>query len=235
MNFQIYEEKTLRTRKKCAKLIIPVPDAYEIFKNSDLNFLNFDSTKNQISGQIGIKTGWSYFDEPENHNFLRKNRLIEQASNTVQSWYDNYMIDPLDPETKSLVEIIRHQRSDIIEADSNVSNKQFRLNENLFQFSKSSEQHSRRLNILTSRFNSHLKFKDEKFVPHEDREIGYSDGDREDNIIEDLNWLSVDVQRHKGKKYLLEIFDIIKNHCEITNRNGDLNDLLIGDYSMSFR
>lgn len=224
----------LKTRKKCAKLIIPVPDDYEIFKNSDLNFLSFESTKYQVSGQIGIKTGWSYFDEPENRNFFRKNRLIEQATNTVQTWYDNYMIDPLDPEAKSLIEII-HQRNDIIEGDSNSSSKQFRLNENLFQFCKTSEQHSRRLNILTARFNSHLRYKDEKFVPHEDREICYSDGDHEDNIIEDLNWLSIDVQRHKGKKYLLGVFDVIKNHCEIINKNVDLNDLVVGDFSMSFR
>lgn len=234
LKFQIYEEKRLRTRKKCAKLIIPVPDAYEIFKNNDLTFLNFDSPNNQISGQIGIKIGWSYFDEPENRNFLRKNRLIEQATNTIQSWYDNYMLDPLDPETKSLIETI-HQRNDIIEGDSNSPSKQFRLNENLFAFCTTSEQYSRRLNILTSRFNSHLRFKDEKFVPHEDREIYYSDGDHEDNIIEDLNWLSIDVQRHKGKKYLLEVFDVIKNHCEIINKSVDLNDLLIGDYSLTFR
>lgn len=199
-----------------------------------MNFLNFDSPKNKISGQIGIKTGWSYFDEPENRNFLRKNRLIEQATNTIQSWYDNYMLDPLDPETKSLIETI-HQRNDIIEGDSNSPSKQFRLNENLFAFCTTSEQYSQRLNILSSRFNSHLRFKDEKFVPPEDREIYYSDGDHEDNIIEDLNWLSIDVQRHKGKKYLLEVFDVIKNHCEIINKSVDLNDLIIGDYTPSFR
>lgn len=227
----------MKTRKKCAKLIIPVPDAYETFRNNDSNSKNFDSTKNRISGQIGIKTGWSYFDEPENRNFVRKNRLIEQATNTIQSWYDNYMLDPLDPETKSLIETIR-QRNDIIEGDScsrNSPKKQFRLNENLFAFCTTSEQHSRRLDILASRFNSHLRFKDEKFVPHEDREIYYSDGDREDNIIEDLNWLSIDVQRHKGKKYLLEVFDVIKNHCEIINKSVGLNDLLIGDDSLSLR
>ncbi|KAG4068603.1 hypothetical protein HA402_004944 [Bradysia odoriphaga] len=230
----IYEEKLLRTRKKCAKLIIPVPDAYDTFKNSDLNFLSFDSTKNQISGQIGIKTGWSYYDEPENRNFLRKNRLIEQATNTIQSWYDNHMIDPLDPDAKSLIEIIQ-QRNDVIAGDASSSGTQFRLNENVFQFCKPSEQDSRRLNILTSRFNNHLRFKDEKFVPSEDREICYTDDEHEDNIIEDLNWLSIDVQRHKGKKHLLEIFDVIKNHCEIIDKSINLNDLLVGDYSLSFR
>lgn len=233
LHFQIYEEKMLRTRKKCGKLIIPVPDAYELFKNGELVSLNFDSTKNQMSGQIGIKTGWSYYDEPENSGFLRKNRLIEQTANTIQSWYDNYMIDPLDPEARSLTEII-HQRNDIIEGDSTTPSNQFRLNENLYQFCPASEQ-SRRLNILTSRFNSHLRFKDEKFVPHEDREIGYSDGDHDENIIEDLSWLSIDVQRHNGKKYLLEVFDVIKNHCEIINRSIDLNDLIIGDNPLSFR
>ncbi len=225
----------LRISKKCAELVIPVPNANDIFKNSDLNFISFDSTKNQISGQVGLKTGWSYFDEPENRNLLRKNRLIEQATNTIQSWYDHYMIDPLDPDATELIEIIK-QRNDIIEGDSNgVTSNQFRLNENLYQFCKTSEPHSRRLNILTSRFNSHLRFKDEKFVPHEDREIYYSDGEHEENIIEDLNWLSIDVQRHKGKRYLLEVFDVIKNHCEIINKSIDLNDLLIGDYSLSFR
>lgn len=199
-----------------------------------MNFLNFDSSKTQTSGQIGIKTGWSYFDEPENRILFRKNRLVEQATKTIQTWYDNYMIDPLDPEAKSLIEII-HQRNDIIEGDSNHRPKQFRLNENIFSFCTKTEQHSRRLNVLTARFNSHLRFKDEKFVPHEDREICYADGNQEDNIIEDLNWLIIDEQRHKGKKYLLEVFDVIKNHCEIISKNVDLNDLLIGDTSPSFR
>lgn len=225
----------LRTRKKCGRLVIPVPDAFEIFKSNDLNFLNFESTKNRISGQIGVKMGWSYCDEPENSNFVRKNRLIEQATNTIRTWYDNYMIDPLDPEAKSLTEVVQHQGNDIIDDEPNAPSTRFRLNENQFQFCKASEQHSRRLNILTARFNNHLRFKDEKFVPHEDREIYYSDGEHEENIIEDLNWLAIDVQRHKGKKYLLEVFDVIKNHCEIINKSIDLNDLVVGDYSHTFR
>ncbi|KAJ6629951.1 Coiled-coil and C2 domain-containing protein 2A [Pseudolycoriella hygida] len=229
----IYEEKMLKTRKKCAQLIIPVPNAYEVFKNSDTSFLSFESTKNRISGKIGMKIGWSYFDEPENRNFFRKNRLVEQATNKIQSWYDDYMIDPLDPEARSLIEII-NKPNDIIEGDSTSSSKQFRLNENIFAFCKPAEQNTRRLNILTARFNSHLRFKDEKFVPLEDREIYYSDGDHDDNIIEDLNWLTIDVQRHKGKKYLLEVFDVIKNHCEIINKSVEMNDLLIGDNALSF-
>lgn len=215
-------------------MAIPIPDDHEIFKNVDLNFLNFDSSKNQISGQIGLKIGWSYFDEPENRILFRKNRLIEQATKTIQLWYDNQMIDPMDPEATSLIETI-HQESGIIESEVESSGQHFRLNENLLSFCKKEEQSSRRLNVLTSRFNSHLKFKDEKFVPHEDREIYYSDGDHED-VIEGMNWLkAIDVQRHRGKKYLLEVYDVIKNHCEIINKNIDLNDLLIGDTSPSFR
>lgn len=147
----------------------------------------------------------------------------------VQRWYDDYLIDPMDPDNNSLVKFI--QNNDADEPDGLSASQPanaFRLNEDLTAFcSREQIDNNKRLKLLTARFNSDLKLKNCRLVPHSEIEIEIPDDLK---IFEEMLWVDpIDVQRYQGKKYLKHVYDIITNHCELINRDYSCHDLLVGD------
>lgn len=158
--------------------------------------------------------------------------------NILKTWYEECTIDPLDPDTSSIIKLITPQSNHILN-DPHVPNEiktkssgVFRFNEDRTAFcSKETILNDKRLNLLTARFNSHLQLKDVKKVPHTSRELPpNSIGPETESIIQDVDWIDpIDVQRHEGKKRLFHIYKEISNNCERLNKHLDSQDLLIGN------
>lgn len=164
---------------------------------------------------------------------------------TIEKWYTEQLIDPMDPENGTMAPIIaeltnstprdqRHiaaatvQPIDATHSSNEDGNDLFRLNEDVHTFCAQNKLNTnKRLELLIARFNSDLKLKDCRLVPHTEIEIEVP---ADLNIFEDMLWIDpIDVQRYQGKKYLKHVYDIITNHCMVINRNYDHYDLLIGD------
>lgn len=231
--------------REIGKMFLPLPEQYESFEVALINQISFTSTRttNAVSGKIGIKIGWSNDqkqDESKENYFRRSNgnrHLLHQNNEVIKNWFDEQMLDPMDPEAASLIESINTGTYNPL--DIQVQEKPvdyFRLNEDLTAFCSEEEMNSdKRLNMLIARFNHDAKFKDYKFIPHSAREIQIVDADI-DHIIEDFNWMDpIDIQRHRGKKYLKNVYQMITNHCEIINKNFDSHDLMFGNAVPTFR
>lgn len=187
-----------------------------------------------------MKLGWTNVDCANKCSFGKSKPssgkpLQPEVVKILKNWYDECTMDPLDPDTASLVKLLPGPTSVSNPSDrSSATPKEglFRLNEDLTAFcSKATILNDKRLNLLTSRFNSHLKQKDERNVPATSRELSVDsilpDADR---IIADLDGMDpIDTQRHEGNKRLLHIYKTISNHCEWLNKHSDSHDLLIGN------
>ncbi|XP_035773718.1 coiled-coil and C2 domain-containing protein 2A-like [Anopheles albimanus] len=109
----------------------------------------------------------------------------------------------------------------------------FRFNEDLLAFcSEETIERNERLQMLTMRFNRTLKYRDAKFIPQSERELAFTgyDGHEEQRKIidETLGTDPIDLQRHRGKRYLQQVYDIISNHCRVLTQDKVNNNLLVG-------
>lgn len=202
--------------------------------------MTFATITKQRSGRIDVRMGWtttiSSCGVPKNCQFSRKLRKpIADNRETIQQWFDDELLDPLDPDTASLTQQML-RRAPIVHPTptEEKSLKLFRLNEDQTAFCSADViRQDKRLNLLADRFNADLKFKDRKFVPNTEREVIDCDKtDDEDTVqcIEDLEWMDpIDLQRHRGKKYLRNMYRTLTNYCDILGRNADAQNLLIGD------
>lgn len=170
---------------------------------------------------------------------------------TVSQWYSDQLIDPMDPENTALATAMDKslgQTATMVGAasasaqtatvstittsnrtnDDPTRRKLFRLNEDSYAFcDRDKLMDNKRIELLNARFNSDLKLKDCKLVPHNEIEIEIP---VDLQIFEDMLWVDpIDVQRYQGKKYLKHVYDIITNHCEVINRNYEHRNLLLGD------
>lgn len=169
-----------------------------------------------------------------------------RVANILKTWYDECTIDPMDPETASIVKLIASQKSIHAHKEASSNRKKsstsagfFRLNEDLTAFcSKETILMDKRLNLLLARFNSHLQLKDNKNIPATSRELppDVIHPEEGEHIIQHLDLMDpIDVQRHEGNKRLLYIYKSISNHCENLNKHSNSQDLLIGDEVPTFR
>lgn len=138
-------------------------------------------------------------------------------------------IDPMDPNNIDLASVIEKTAAKVPQrSDVEMRKNLFRLNEDTYAFcDREKLNDNKRIELLNARFNSDLKLKDCKLVPHNEVEIEIP---VDLKLFEDMLWVDpIDVQRYQGKKYLKHVYDIITNHCEVINRNYEHRDLLIGD------
>lgn len=186
--------------------------------------------------------GWAAIDDvstrtphTQRARSLQKQKPSEsKISRILQNWYDDHLIDPMDPDNRDLIEYIDGIRpppsadDEHGAATASTSQSLFNINEDLTTFcSRDKLNNDKRLNLLTARFNSDLKLKNCRLVPHTEIEIEISDDLK---IFEDILWVDpIDVQRYQGKTYLKHVYDIITNHCDSMNRDYSCHDLLVGD------
>lgn len=237
-NTQIYQEQRLKVTESIADVFVPVPAEHELFTDAATVQIHYSNPPTDITGHIGVKIGWSTRNnEPltrSSHSITKKGSL---SNHTVQQWYDEHTLDPMDPEAQSLVDGI-HVYAQHSDQELAIGTRHyFRLNEDLTAFCTAKQLDTdKRLNMLISRYNGELLHRDQKYVPCSEREIEQHQGAGDKHFIENIDWLDpIDVQRHQGRKYLKQMYRYITNHCEVMNQSYESRDLLIGDIAPTFR
>lgn len=250
----------MKIEKKLAEVFLPIPYEDETFANTSPLSVCFTSSSETHSGTIGCRIGWQETPSTDTSTEAASistpsTRMRSVADtkmrSTIEKWYAEQLIDPMDPENGSMAPIIakltsstprvqRNAAAPSVETSRNAQpanddggvdddgSEYFRLNEDLHTFCALHKFNAnKRLELLIARFNSDLKLKDCRLVPHTEIEIEVP---TDMNIFEDMLWIDpIDVQRYQGKKYLKHVYDIITNHCSVINRNFEHHDLLIGD------
>lgn len=251
----------MKIEKKLAEIFLPIPCEDETFANTSPLTLCFASASETHSGTIGCRIGWN--ETASTHTSTAAVAIATPSArmrsvadtkmrSTIEKWYAEQLIDPMDPENGSMAPIIaeltsstprvqRHAITPFVDAPQNAQHVNddvgdgdgdgsdvFRLNEDIHTFcALNNFNANKRLELLIARFNSDLKLKDCRLVPHTEIEIEVPS---DLNIFEDMLWIDpIDVQRYQGKKYLKHVYDIITNHCTVINRSFEHHDLLIGD------
>lgn len=241
-NSQIFEEHRLKQKHKIAEIFMPMPNENDVFANCPETHIEFTSLDAKTSGQIGVTIGWSSpNDTSDNANTAndlaaRKCRMLNRKHQMYQTWYNEHLLDPMDPEISSMVDNLENGALPSPGKDSNTTQPIFRLNEDLSAFCAAEQlDTNQRLNMLCARFRSDLNVKGDRPIPNSAREIEQL-ADEDFNLIEELGWMDpIDVQRHRGRKYLKNIYRIIGNHVAKTIDCLDSQDLLIGDTPPTFR
>lgn len=231
------------TGKKITEFNAAIPGEDEAFHIAAPLTREFTgSIAKQYAGKVTYCIGWSTVQSDTEHTRVSMSKtpseLVSKSGNlegTVGAWFSDQLIDPMDPQYSTLTEIIDSSTANRVachdkHGPSNDSSKHdsFRLYEDTYAFcSRHKFNENRRMEMLNARFNSDLKLKDCKLIPHSEVEIEIP---VDLKLFEDILWVDpIDVQRYQGKKYLKHIYDIITNHCEVINRSMEHRDLLIGD------
>ncbi|KAG5677027.1 hypothetical protein PVAND_006814 [Polypedilum vanderplanki] len=223
-------------------------------KNSNARFSSFRrSSKSKLintSGSISIKIGWTNSEEA-NIDDLNETKVIKKSirnlsqneiisHGVLQKWFDQKLLNPLDPDTKNLAQFIidGDEIGKLNESKSTTTAKEselFRFNEDELAFCTKEEFDSiERFHLLKARYNNDLSYKNKKLIPQLERELEL-ERDKDANIIdESLIADPIDLQRFRGRKYLRKVYEIITNHCENLNRDKMNTNILIGDEFPTF-
>lgn len=244
LKFQIYEKQNLNLVKKIGEAFAVIPEDADDFQTYVLTAVDFTSQigKNSYAGKIMCSFGWTMSNADAEHMKSSASELSDKIGTktrniegTVGQWFSEQLMDPMDPDNHNLAAAIEKSISIPNEKGRKSSKNQqrdeskiFRLNEDLYAFcAREKLNDNKRIELLNARFNSDLKLKDCKLIPHNEVEIELP---VDLKIFEDVLWVDpIDVQRYQGKKYLKHVYDIITNHCEVIDRNVEHHDLLIGD------
>lgn len=226
----------MHAERKIAEFNAAIPSEDEPFRMAAPITKAF--TAKPYAGKVTFCIGWSTLRSdtrlPEPHSPAKLVSTTSNLEGTVGAWFCDQLIDPMDPQNATLTKIVDnsavkrsagHDKSSPHEPPAIDS---FRLHEDAYAFcSRHKFNENKRIDMLNARFNSDLKLKDCKLIPHTEVEIEIP---VDLKMFEDMLWVDpIDVQRYQGKKYLKHIYDIITNHCEVINRDTEHRDLLIGD------
>lgn len=231
--FQIFEKTNLTVSKRIAETFHPTPPETEAYLPTAHSIIDFESTVGRkFAGKIICAIGWAATDSD---SVASKSHASERSIKTApmqEAWLSaqiDSQIDPMDPNNIDLASVIEKTAAKVPQrSDVEMRKNLFRLNEDTYAFcDREKLNDNKRIELLNARFNSDLKLKDCKLVPHNEVEIEIP---VDLKLFEDMLWVDpIDVQRYQGKKYLKHVYDIITNHCEVINRNYEHRDLLIGD------
>lgn len=196
------------------------------------------------TGSLSVKIGWTEINkndgETNNDKLIRvqevKNQKEILSQSTLQKWFDQKFLNPLDPDAQNLVQFMAENRGETQKAIEKEENELFRFNEDELAFISEEEFNSiERFHLLRARYNNDLSFKNRKLIAQVDRELEF-EKDKDTNIIdESLIAIPIDLQRYRGRKYLKKVYEIITNHCENLNRDKMNTNILIGDEFSHFR
>ncbi|XP_049548327.1 coiled-coil and C2 domain-containing protein 2A [Anopheles darlingi] len=247
----LYEKNRLKVKTKRAELFVPVPSRGELFDESEYVDYQFTCGKpykpqSYANGSIELKVGWleqagSSFPSPSRRRVVP--RHIKLSSEQIHRWFEDHALnheEDLDPQQLQTLTIAQNQSKSAPTEQDDEAPPVFRFNEDLLAFcSEETIERNERLQMLTKRFNRTLKYRDAKFIPQSERELaftGYDDHEEQRKIIDEtLGTDPIDLQRHRGKRYLQQVYDIISNHCRVLTQDKVNNNLLIGaDQVLSF-
>lgn len=246
IHLQILEEQRFKQTQKISEVIIPIPNHLQLFSNSIQSRIDFSSIDLNYSGQIGITIGWNTIKykietNTNKNSAIQKYRVLHKKNQILQNWYNEHLLDPMDPEINSLVEKLENGSlsSDYQQKDKQPNKHVIILNEDSTTFCTKEEfDNNQRLKMLRARFRNELMINKKKVIPHSAREIEKISINNNDDfkMFEEFNWMDpIDVHRHKGRRYLKYIYCIIGNHVEKTRDYFDSQDFLAGDTPPTFR
>ncbi|XP_052864196.1 coiled-coil and C2 domain-containing protein 2A [Anopheles cruzii] len=244
----LFEKNRLKVKSKRAEIFVPLPSRSELFDDSAFVDYQFSCGKpykpqTYANGSMELKVGWlepagSAFPSPSRRRVVPRHVVL--SSEQVQRWVDEQALGrgELDVLMKALELQETGTRSepavdrDPPEMMPSEKPGLFRLNEDLLAFcSEDTIERNERLLLLTKRFNRTLKYRDAKFIPQSERELAVVNDEEEAQrkiIDETLGTDPIDLQRHRGKRYLHQVYEIITNHCRVLNQDKVNNNLLLG-------
>ncbi|XP_053696405.1 coiled-coil and C2 domain-containing protein 2A [Sabethes cyaneus] len=243
LKIELYEKNRLRVKLKLFELYVPVPNSSELFDEVEYVPYEFASgntfkTNESRTGKIDLKVGWL---EQVGSSPSKKRNVPNRAQlskDLIERWLDEQTFDPNDSETEQVMETLeKHHAAQDAEQDEKEDGQEkdepFVFNEDLLAFCSEEEiNNNARLNMLSQRFNNNLKYKNIKFIPQIEREIEIPE---EMKIIDEtLGTDPIDLQRHRGKKYLKKVYDTITNHCNVINQDKVNDNLLVGEQIPTF-
>jgi coiled-coil and C2 domain-containing protein 2A len=219
---------------KIAEIFLPIPSNHEIFEKLPLTMYEFSSDKLKINGKLNLKIGWSYAgDDSAEHIALTKKSTTQLSKTLLDRWHEDGILNPLDPDTQDLMNVVNKVQQSEVATTSKPAQKLFRFNEDRLTFCSGEEiENNERFNILIARYNNDLKYKSAKFVPQMEREIEVND---EMKIVDETIGMDpIDLQRHRGKRYLKSVYATLTNYCENLESESRNSNILIGDEMPSF-
>ncbi|XP_039444394.1 coiled-coil and C2 domain-containing protein 2A [Culex pipiens pallens] len=243
MKIELYEKNRLK-KLKLTEVFVPLPNSSELF--DDVESVQYEFTSGKLikqnefrNGKVDLRVGWleqagSDFPSPSTRRNIPKR--IQLSKELIEKWLEEQLLDPTDSDAEMLMKALEQNEeadSDDEKDDLQEKDEAFVFNEDLLAFCSEDEiNNNERLNMLSQRFQNNLKYKDLKFIPQVEREIEVPD---ELKIIDEtLGTDPIDLQRHRGKKYLKKVYDTITNHCNVINQDKIDDNLLIGDQIPTF-
>lgn len=99
-------------------------------------------------------------------------------------------------------------------------------------------EHNRRFKLLRSRYlKNDARTRDLRFIAALDNELEFDWTDKEEAVIEAGDWMDpIDLHKHKGKKYLKQLYEAIRSQCErLSIAAASTEKMLIGDLPANWR
>jgi coiled-coil and C2 domain-containing protein 2A len=219
---------------KISELFLPVPEDHEAFETAARTSYDFCSDKLRINGEIRFRVGWSAMDvETSSDSVVPPRKSNIQLSQTLlDKWHADGTLNPLDPESQHLVNVVRRAQQSQATDDEKSNSTSYRFNEDRLAFCSADElNNNERFNLLIARFSKDLKYKSLKFVPQMEREIEVDDAMQ---IVDATIGLDqIDLQRHRGKRYLKSVYATLTNYCENLESESRNANILMGDDLLS--
>uniref|UniRef100_A0A182P321 C2 domain-containing protein n=1 Tax=Anopheles epiroticus TaxID=199890 RepID=A0A182P321_9DIPT len=215
------------------------------------------------NGTVELRIGWlepsdGTFPSPSQRRTLPKRVVVPRE--LLRRWIDDRALESeSEPHGETDAALLRalnddepnspqdrdQRRSKDSVAPEDDAEAGFCFNEDLLAFCPvETIEQNERLALLSKRFQRSLKYRDAKFIPQTERELtigAVCSKEEEDEeqmkiIDETLGTDPIDLQRHRGKRYLQKVYDIISNHCRVLNQDkvNNANLLVGGDQVPSF-
>ncbi|XP_055855035.1 coiled-coil and C2 domain-containing protein 2A [Episyrphus balteatus] len=222
IKIKLYEKKRIPYRPiKIANIIVPLPSIDN--NNQDLEVISFSSHKQEnLSGQISI--AFNCDDEYQSIESNPRTQILEEIRKDYQKK------NPIDFATEAL-----HDDDENSSEGEDIENKEIpsedtcTFQETLLEFCSREEiDNNPRLRMLSSIYKRDMKAKDLSFVPYIEGEI---EEDYDEKVIDMGNWMDlIDIHKHNGKKYLKNLYEVVRNHCDqLALISGTSDKLLVGN------
>lgn len=241
LRIDVIEERALKPKIKLSKLFVPVPrsdDSGNIETDaSQLEFISqksiqsdlgigsgqFCIRKNQqqfINGYLSLKIGWK-------DSGPKASTIPQTVSTSLQKIHQHQrQHDPMNPDIDRDTAHSGNEESNEEDAQVNDYKQFFFLEDELTFCSEQEMKNNQRFKILRERSKKNKKYKDFKLVPTTDRHM--EDYEASGRIIDEtLGMDSIDLQRFRGKQYLIEVYSTISNYCKSLNEEFNENSLLL--------
>ncbi|XP_055386260.1 coiled-coil and C2 domain-containing protein 2A [Condylostylus longicornis] len=243
IKIEIFEKNKLSSPEKLCKCYIPLQLTvdYSVGQQETVEFSSISKTE-KISGTLKVtiycENHLNPIDVNTEKSVVRTNSKLKISKEVLKSWYENNLINPLDPECVSLYNNISEkyiEDQEVKESSAIEDNENFHFNEDLLAFCSRAEiDDNPRFNMLKARYYKDMKYKNFKLIPLYENEI--EEIDNEVKVLDEGNWMdAIDLRKYKGRKYIQKLYETVLNHCAQLKIDEGNSNLLIGDEPPTWR